>query len=217
MDIPKYALDAARAEAAMYGGDPNIFNAFLKGFGLGNRDRRTDGHALKPIADEYTFERWWDLYDYKKGREKCEVKWHNRMTRSERKAATEHTPSYVASTPDKQYRKHPYTYLTQKCWQDAEQMPVQMSAKADAAKFMEYFNKVFEYTDIPKLSVMTEERTRMLNYIYGTFPHDILTVLDKVRDSRHLTGEDGKGFTATFEWIFTPRFFIQIREGYYDD
>ena len=205
------------AYAKTCGGDVNAYNAFLKGFALGNKDRLANSHQLKPITDEYTFERWWSLYDYKTGRDKCEVKWHNRMTMEERKAAMEHTPSYVAMTPDRQYRKHPYTYLNQKCWQDGVQDEVRMTAKADAAKFMEYFNKVFEYTEIPKLSEMTEERTRMLNYIYNLYPHDILTVFEKVRDSRHLTGEDGKGFTATFEWIFTPRFFIQIKEGYYDD
>jgi len=216
MDIPQYALDAASDFVKSCGGDANSYNAFLKGFELANKYRRKDGHVLKPINDEYTFERWWNLYDHKVGRDNCEVKWHNRMTKAERKAATEHTPIYVARTPNKEFRKHPYTYLNQKCWND-EVKPVAMTAKADAGKFMEYFNKVFEYTDIPKLSEMTEERTAKLNYIYNTYPKDILSVLDKVKDSRHLTGEDGKGFIATFEWIFTPKYFIQIKEGYFDE
>ena len=88
--------------------------------------------------------------------------------------------------------------------------------EADAEKFMEYFNKKFEYTDIPKLSEMTDERKGLLNTVYTLYRNDILSVLDKVKESRHLTGEDGSGFRATFEWIFKPSNFLRIKEGYYD-
>lgn len=30
----------------------------------------------------------------------------------------DHLPLYVASTPDKQWRKHPYTYLNNQGWED---------------------------------------------------------------------------------------------------
>lgn len=217
MDIPQYALDAANQFAKSCGGDINAYNAYLAGFALGNKERKKGSGILKPITDEYTFNRWWDLYDNKKGRDQCEVKWHNVMTKAERKAATEHTPFYVAMTPNRDFRKNPFTYLNQKCWKDEMYMPAEAKeSKADAEKFMEYFNKTLQYTDIPKLSEMTDARKKILNYIYNRYPRDIITVLDKVRDSAHLTGEDGKGFIATFEWIFNPKFFIQIKEGYYD-
>ena len=216
MTIPQYVIDVANDLASKSGGSSDVYNALLKGYEMGNRDRQKNNGVLRPINDEYTFERWWNLYDKKTGREKCEVKWHNVLTKADRKAATEHTPSYVAMTPNVEFRKNPYTYLTQKCWKDEMVAAKPMEAKADTVKFMEYFNNLFEYTDIPKLSEMTEERTRLLNYIYNTYPKDILNVLEKVKESRHLTGEDGKGFVAYFEWIFTPKYFIQIKEGYYD-
>ena len=63
------------------------------------------------------FDEWWDLYDLKCGRSDCIKKWA-KMTEEERRACIEATPAYVASTPDKQWRKRPLTYLNQKAWED---------------------------------------------------------------------------------------------------
>lgn len=216
MDIPQYVLDSASQYASKFQNSTDILNAVIYGYKIGNKARLRNNGQLKPIKDEYTFDRWWDLYDKKVDRDKCEVKWHNVLTMEERKAATEHTPRYVASTPDVRFRKNPYSYLTQKSWKNDIPATV-MLEKADADKFMEYFNQLYEYTDIPKLSEMTDARKDMLNYIYTYYRDDIISVMAKVKESSHLTGEDGKGFIATFEWIFTPKYFIQIKEGYYDD
>ena len=64
-----------------------------------------------------TFNKWWTLYDKKRGREKCLIKW-KRMTGEEQFACIAATPAYVESTPDKTYRKDPLTYLNGKCWND---------------------------------------------------------------------------------------------------
>lgn len=216
MEIPQYIQNEASQYASTHGGSVEVFNAILFGFRLGNKERLRSNGQLKPITDEYTFDRWWRLYDRKVGRDKCEVKWHNVLTAAERKAATEHTPSYVASTPDKQYRKHPYTYLTQKCWKDMVEEG-QKTVEADAERFMSYFNDLFKYTDIPKLSEMTDSRKRLLNVIYTDYHDDILNVLDKVRQSRFLNGESGKRRPITFEEIFTVDTFLKIKEGYYDE
>ncbi len=201
--------------ASRYGGSSDIANAVLYGYKMGNKDRLKGNGQLKPINDEYTFERWWELYGRKIGKDRCQVKWHNVLSKAERKAATEHTPIYVASTPDVKFRKHPYTYLTQKCWKDCVPVGEQVQ-EADAERFMIYFNKLYEYTDIPKLSEMTELRKNLLNYIYTNYKDDIIEVMNKVKESSHLTGEDGKGFRASFEWIFTPGNFIKIKEGYWN-
>lgn len=63
------------------------------------------------------FEHWWSLYDLKKGRAKCLAKWL-RLSDVERSLCIANTPKYVASTPNKQYRKHPLTYLNGECWND---------------------------------------------------------------------------------------------------
>lgn len=64
-----------------------------------------------------TFNKWWSLYDKKRGRENCMKKWL-KMSAQEQFDCIAATPAYVASTPDKKYRKDPLTYLNGKCWND---------------------------------------------------------------------------------------------------
>lgn len=64
-----------------------------------------------------SFSTWWNLYDKKRGREKCLKKWE-KLSVKEREACIAATPAYVASTPDKQYRKDPQTFLNNKSWED---------------------------------------------------------------------------------------------------
>ena len=69
------------------------------------------------IPPNSLFDYWWKLYDLKVGKEKCIKKWE-RLTEKEKSECIAATPAYVASTPDKQYRKRPLTYLNGKCWND---------------------------------------------------------------------------------------------------
>ena len=63
------------------------------------------------------FDLWWEMYDLKCGKEKCMKKWE-KLSEKEKEACIQATPAYVASTPDKQFRKRPLTYLNQKAWND---------------------------------------------------------------------------------------------------
>ena len=63
------------------------------------------------------FEDWWLWYDYKKSKEKAKKSW-NSLTEQEKDLALQTVQAYVNSTPDKTYRKHPTTYLNQKCFND---------------------------------------------------------------------------------------------------
>ena len=63
------------------------------------------------------FEEFWDLYDYKKSRDKAEKAWKT-LNKEEKALALQHAPLYVKSTPDKQFRKHPTTYLNNKNFND---------------------------------------------------------------------------------------------------
>lgn len=63
------------------------------------------------------FEEWWIAYDYKKSKEKAITSW-NTLTQQEKNIALSCVLEYVKSTPDKNYRKHPTTYLNQKCFND---------------------------------------------------------------------------------------------------
>ena len=63
------------------------------------------------------FEDWWLWYDYKKSKEKAKKSW-NTLTEQEKDLALQTVQNYVQSTPDKTFRKHPTTYLNQKCFND---------------------------------------------------------------------------------------------------
>lgn len=73
-----------------------------------------------PNAREYKlfkFDEWWAMYDKKVGdKEKIKAKFCSFSTLIV-DSIMEATPKYVASTPDKAYRKNPATYLNQKGWE----------------------------------------------------------------------------------------------------
>ena len=77
---------------------------------------RTKAKTEIKILDEQ-FEQFWNLYDYKKSREKAEKVWRT-LTNEEKVQAIYHAPLYAQSTPDKTFRKHPTTYLNQKSFND---------------------------------------------------------------------------------------------------
>lgn len=218
MAIPITINKAATQYASSHGGGVEIYNAFIEGWQAAQREKKAKvKEATLAMDDEYTFERWWKLYGISKSKDKCMAKWV-KMTYDERKLAVERTPAYVTSTPDIRYRKNPLTWLNQRCWNDEiyTQLPAQL-IEADAEKFMAYFNNLFEGTDIPMLTEMTESRKRQLNIIYTLHQKDILAVLDKVRDSSRLTTKDEHGRRYSFEFIFTEENFLRIKEGYFDD
>lgn len=69
-------------------------------------------------TDKYSFDKAWNLYQKKVGpKEKLKAKW-NKLSLKDRKAAIEHIPLYVQSTPERVYRKHFMTYLNQRGWED---------------------------------------------------------------------------------------------------
>lgn len=73
----------------------------------------------KEEKEEYLFEKFWDVYDKKQDRVKCEKKWKSLATK-DKNLILYHIPKYVSSTPDKKYRKNPLTYLNSKTWLDDE-------------------------------------------------------------------------------------------------
>lgn len=64
-----------------------------------------------------SFDDFWDLYDKKTDRPKCEKKW-KKLNKAVKYNIMHHLEHYVRSTPDKVYRKNPATYLNNECWND---------------------------------------------------------------------------------------------------
>lgn len=63
------------------------------------------------------FEKWWQIYNKKRGKSKCMRKWAQ-MPKKDRRACIEATPRYVASITNKVFQKDPLTYLNGRAWED---------------------------------------------------------------------------------------------------
>lgn len=64
-----------------------------------------------------SFDDFWDKYQKKVDRAKCEKKW-NKVGQAEREKIMAHLDLYIPSTPDVKYRKDPATYLNNKSWEN---------------------------------------------------------------------------------------------------
>lgn len=64
-----------------------------------------------------TFDTFWDLYDKKVDKGVCEKKW-SKIPKSKHEHIFAHVKEYVKSTPDKQIRKNPETYLNREAWEN---------------------------------------------------------------------------------------------------
>lgn len=88
----------------------------------GDRDKKQKTKTVKkqtksnPKPINIPFEDFWNAYDKKVGKiESLKKKWE-KLTNKDRAAVMQHIKMYVISTPDKQFRKNPETYLNQKAW-----------------------------------------------------------------------------------------------------
>ena len=67
--------------------------------------------------DDGEFDLFWNIYNKKVEKHKCKLKW-NRLPKADKKEIFNTVKKYVESTPDKQYRKNPLSYLNGRVWED---------------------------------------------------------------------------------------------------
>lgn len=89
------------------------------GIGKGKENNKLTNVSIGRLPEDLliSFEEFWSKYDKKRKRPACEKKWAL-LTEEQRQIALSHVPKYVASTPEKRYRKDPLTYLNGECWND---------------------------------------------------------------------------------------------------
>jgi len=63
------------------------------------------------------FDLFWDLYDKKVDKVKCESKW-KKLSKEIQQKIIDYLPDYIKSTPNKDYRKNPATFLNNKSWEN---------------------------------------------------------------------------------------------------
>ena len=69
------------------------------------------------VNDIYSFNEFWSTYDKSIGKKNCKTKFE-KLSDEVKLKIKEVLPLYVKSTHDKQFRKHPITWLNQECWND---------------------------------------------------------------------------------------------------
>ena len=80
------------------------------------KEQYTNARDLKKES-EARFEMWWDGYGKKVDSKKCKEKF-TKLSIEDQEKAIEVVAAYVRSTPEKQYRKNPVTYINGHCWND---------------------------------------------------------------------------------------------------
>lgn len=79
----------------------------------------TKKEAEKETNGLFGFDDFWFSYDHKKAKPEAIKAWKRIKVNDELLATILHAVHiYVRNTPDKKFRKHPATWLNQKCWED---------------------------------------------------------------------------------------------------
>ena len=71
----------------------------------------------KNEKNNIAFIKFWDLYDKKLDRPKCELKWEKLSDEIQQKIL-DYLPEYKKTTPDKKFRKNPATFLNNHSWEN---------------------------------------------------------------------------------------------------
>lgn len=103
-----------------------------------NKNKKNNkDNTQNDVFRDNDFLRFWDMYDKKKDRLKCEKKF-SKLTKAQKDKIFQTLPAYVASTPDPQYRKNPLTYLNAQSWEDEVEDPTP-ATKSNNLNLQEYY------------------------------------------------------------------------------
>lgn len=69
------------------------------------------------VKEIYSFDEFWSTYGKSVDKTKCKAKFE-KLSNEVKLKIKEVLPLYVKSTPDKQFRKNPQTWLNGECWND---------------------------------------------------------------------------------------------------
>ena len=120
--------------------------------GWSENPKEISKHDKQTFNDIYIhrFEEFWDLYDKKLERRKCENKW-KKLSSDDKESIMQFIPIYKQSVSSKQYLKHPFTFLNSRIWEDdwnnykADERPNTANSTANGRMENAYrqFNEIF--------------------------------------------------------------------------
>ncbi|HSH25026.1 MAG TPA: hypothetical protein VLA13_05760 [Massilibacterium sp.] len=95
-------------------------------------DQSSNTTNVKRPNDKYTddFEKFWDLYDKKKGKRKAWQKW-KKLSESDIQQIFENVPTFLTHFSSKQYVPYPRKYLHNRYWEDEEFQEPQLNHKTN--------------------------------------------------------------------------------------
>jgi hypothetical protein len=102
-----------------------------------NENENENEDVIKEENTCFSFNEFWNLYDKKEDRKKCEDK-YKKLTESERMKIKSSLPLYLVTIKEKQYQKNPQTYLNGKCWNDEKYQPKEETKPLVAEKMYNY-------------------------------------------------------------------------------
>ena len=111
--------------------------------------KNNEKHTLKSECEKYPFESFWNMYDKKADRAKCEKVW-GKITDTDRAEIFRVLPTYIDSTPNIRFRKNPLTWINGKCWRDEFHLSNNLKSYADTTKQANIY-------DVAKLDAVTKE------------------------------------------------------------
>ena len=97
-----------------------IYDSYISDVWLSNNldsDLDSDLDLDSDSKSNIVFEKFWNLYNKKINKDKCLLKW-NKLKQKDIDQIFIHIPKYLSTIKDKQYQKHPLTYLNNKSRED---------------------------------------------------------------------------------------------------
>ena len=162
MEFAKAKSDKARQSALVRWSKEKEPNAKAMQPHSARNATKLNKSKVKEIKVNISFEKVWDLYDYKTGtKDKLKKKWES-LTDIERENIFKDIPLYKAETPEKKFRKHFSTYLNQRGWEDERRLNSNGVADFEydgAGKFRKgYCDKCNEYASYRDEELFGESR-----------------------------------------------------------
>ena len=94
--------------------------------------------------------------------------------------------------------------------------PEKPTVRVDYDRYIEYFNN--NCPRLSKVMMLTPERRKAIKGIFLKHNHKtILKMMIMASESDFLSGENDRGWKATFDWLIRPKNFIKVVEGNYSN
>lgn len=137
----KYRKSKANAEQTNADAMHVHTDAMQKSAEKRREEERREDNIIK-IEVYPTFDDFWELYDYKTGKNNAIKKWSN-IKQSDKDLIMEYIPKYKLSN-EKKYRKHPTTFLNNESWNDEIIFKVQDQKEIKRAQILSITKAITE-------------------------------------------------------------------------